>query len=346
MTNLRAALLSFVLGIIYLTLSFSLAACGGGGGGGSSDSPAPAPATSQTITVDDPASYALSNDYSTGTLPSGIAFDAQGNAWVCSSSKPGTVTKISSGIPQTYSIGGMLSGIAIDHSGNLWATNSLNGNVYKINSAGIKIGTYNVGSNPLGVAVDHDNNIWTVNQGTHNVTKLSQTGAVLGTYNVGNYPSVIKVDNVGDIWVVNSDDDSITKLSTGGVVLGTYYIGWSDPSGLAFDNDNNAWLTCYVGKNSTVVKLDENGNLLSNYSVNYAEGIDTDTHGNVWVTGRDIPDNTNIIYQLKASDGSVQNTWNLNGDTDNTFLVAVDHSGNVWFTNPTQDDKVKELILQ
>lgn len=72
------------------------------------------------------------------------------------------------------------SAIAIDLNGNAWVANGGNSTVTQIASSGMTGTAYNGGglNQPTGLAVDANNNVWVSNAGNSSVTSISSTGVL------------------------------------------------------------------------------------------------------------------------------------------------------------------------
>ena len=74
-----------------------------------------------------------------------------GSASITGTTVLSTVSQL---VTNTFSVGSKPEGIAIDASGNIWVANSGGKTVSKLSPAGTTVGTYTVGVAPQGVAID------------------------------------------------------------------------------------------------------------------------------------------------------------------------------------------------
>jgi len=180
------------------------------------------------------------------------------------------------------------------------------------------------GNTPEAVAFD-GTNIWVTNKGDNNVMKLRPSdGAILGTYNVGTQPYGVTFDGT-NMWVANFGSNNVTKLSLAGATLGTFNVG-TNPIRICYDG-TNLWVTNYGSGN--VTKLSTAGATLGTFTVGTQPyGVVFDGT-NIWVSND--ASSSNSITVLKASDGSVVNTYTapyMINPEDMAFDGA-----NVWVTS-------------
>jgi hypothetical protein len=357
--------------IITATLSFGCATLedeqttvvSGGGGTKSAPSTSAPAVTSWSVTKQFGTSspdhaYGISTDiggnvYVTGHTSGGL--DGNTNA---GSSDLFVVKYDNGGIKQwtqqlgTYS-SEFIHGIATDTSGNVYVTGHTNGGldgntnagssdlfVVKYDSGGIKQWTQQLGTShddyAHGIATDTSGNVY--------VTGYTW-GGLGGNTNVG------------------SDDLFVVKYDSEGIKQWTQQLGTSFPDlayGIATDTSGNIYVTGAtwggLGGNTNVgsddlfvVKYDSEGikqwtQQLGSSSYDRAQGIATDTSGNVYVTGATrggLGGNTNVgsddLFVVKYdSEGIKQWTQQFGSSSpDHAYGISTDTGGNVYVTGST-----------
>jgi streptogramin lyase len=295
-------------------------------------------------------------------VPSGLAIDAAGNAWVTNQTASGSVTELNSSgaLVNNYNPAGsnfdLPLGVAIDASGNAWVVNDeggsdTNGSVTELNSSGALVGSYNntntTGANfngPDWLAIDASGNVWVPNESGTSVTVLASNGTLVSNYNPtgSNFdgPNGIAIDASGNAWVTNSNGNSITKLSSGGALVGNYTPSDSSvPYGIAIDASGNAWVAS--NGSAFVTELTSAGALVNNYyNIDFDEpyGVAIDSGGNVWVT-----DESGFLFEVTSAGDVTGSFAPIGANFSAPQGVATDASGNVWVAN-NSNNSVAEFI--
>jgi hypothetical protein len=304
--------------------------------------------------------------------PSAIAIDGTGNAWIATQDFEGT------GVVELSSTGAILSGasgyttgaqaapwaIAIDNAGNAWVANYAGNNVVELSSSGSVLSgaggyTSNDMSAPTGIAIDATGNAWITNSAGNSVTELSNTGAVLsGTtgYTSDDLagPSSIAIDASGNAWVADAYGVSVTEFSNAGIPLsGTS--GYTNrsvlmPGGIAIDSAGDAWVANQFGfgnpATGSVNEISSTGTFLSGSSgftsggVTYPVNVAIDGADRTWVA--DMSDKI-IEFSNQGVPLSGSNGYQTVSESATPFGIAIDGSGNLWFTYYA-DNEIVELV--
>jgi streptogramin lyase len=258
--------------------------------------------------------------------------------------------------------------VAIDGAGNAWVTNQNSNSVTKLASSGALAGNFNNTNTPgahfagpVGVAIDSGGNAWLANQGSNSVTKLSSSGALVGNFNNTNTPGanfaftlVVAIDAAGNAWVTNNSlanlpNSSVTKLTSTGALVDNFDntntpgADFAGPFDVAIDAAGNVWVTNQFTGNlvaGSVTKLTTSGGLIGNFNntnttgSNFFAPIGTaiDIAGDAWIANG----NGSSVTKLTSSGALVGNFNNTNtpgagfsGPDD----VAIDAVGNAWVVN-------------
>ena len=230
--------------------------------------------------------------------PGNIAFDAEGNAWVCNNYNfsldpldPDVCgddhllkfTPAGEDFPGApYQGGGLYGagfGITLDHNGDVWVGN-------------FAFAGSDCPSPPGG---DNQSLLW------NSVSKFSSDGVAMspdGDLNVdpvipGGYlsdenarPQGMVSDKKGNVWVANCESASVTKFVKGDPNQRVVYnnFGVDKPFDIAIDPWGNAWVTS--NNNHSVYVIDPTGNtqFIGDTVFQRPMGIAGDSHGNMWVS--------------------------------------------------------------
>ena len=194
--------------------------------------------------------------------------------------------------------------MALDSNGNAWVASyfsaltelpplGVGGSVQQIAAASSAL------MESYGLTVDGSNNIWvaneetgtSINSGDGNVAKFSNTGQLLSGasgYTAGGiyYPQGMAADTTGNIWVVDYGDSQISLLaSNGSPANGATAWGAGElflPVAIAVDANHNAWVANQ--STNTITHVSADGSNASQVSCcNGASGLAVDQGGNVWV---------------------------------------------------------------
>jgi hypothetical protein len=245
-----------------------------------------------------PGDFAVAIQYVGGQIygsgfTTGLAIDAQGNAWVSNYAETAaaeySVSEISpAGVFLSGTTGYIEGypyavGISIDQSGNVFLSIPESDVAGVLNSSGAVINALAPASAniPFGIAVDNRNgSVWMTDTGGYsNFTGTTVTDSTSGgvdatgsPYANANGPLGVQIDSLGNVWVANSANNTTTSNvgylteytppQTAGASYGmqTISIGYqSYPTDIAIDHANNVWTTLY----QAVAEYSNSGTLLS-----------------------------------------------------------------------------------
>jgi len=252
--------------------------------------------------------------------------------------------------------------VALDSLGNAWVTNSVpygptltNLGISEILANGSAINNYTTGgvTLPLGVAIDASNNVWTANQitGGGNVSHITNAGAAF-TGNVGPFGSTeetgvanLAIDPSGNVWTTTFYN-TLNKLNgTTGVLGYTNTFSTLTLGPLAIDSSGTVWIADPV--DGIVAVNGSTGNQLTGSpftagGVQNASSIALDGANNVWVASYQplTYGCTGYVSGLTATGATITSSTGYTTPTLNTqtggcvYSLAVDNSGNIWVAGP------------
>jgi sugar lactone lactonase YvrE len=331
---------------------------------------APPPFTPTAATPD----WTLAATWSGGgmDLPTAIAFDSSGNAWVASYFS--VLTELpplgtSGSVQQIASSSAALLesfGLTVDASNNIWvaneqSSNSINsgfGNVVKFSNSGQLLSGasgYSAGGvyYPQGLAADTTGNVWVVDYGDSLVSLLSGNGsAVNGTTAWGSgqlfLPVAVAVDSSHNAWVANQSASTITRVSSDGSKI-TQISCCNGASGLAVDQGGNVWVANYFG--NSISEISSAGVVLLNGQtgggVDHPDAVAIDGASRVWVGNLHTATVSEFAGYNSATPGAALSPAAGLGTDANLgapFALAVDQSGNLWVTNSNGANTVTVFI--
>jgi hypothetical protein len=331
---------------------------------------APPPFTPTAATPD----WTLAVTWSGGgmDLPTAMALDSSGNAWVASyfsalTELPalgtgGAVQQIASAstaLDESY-------GLTVDGSNNIWVANeesssSINsgfGNVVKFSNTGQLLSGasgYTTGGVyfPQGLAADTTGNVWVVDYGDSLVTLLGSNGTAVngGTgWGVGQLalPVTVAVDASHNAWVANQSSNTVTQISPDGTKV-TAISCCNGASGVAIDQGGNVWVANYFG--NSISEVSSAGAVLLNGQtgggVDHPQGIAIDGAGKVWVGNlqkKTVSEFSGATSTMPGTPLSPAAGLGTDAQLGSPFAVAIDLSGNVWVSNSNGANTVTTFV--
>jgi sugar lactone lactonase YvrE len=248
-----------------------------------------------------PASAASTILGKTGSLPSGITIDSDGNIYTANFLS-NNVSKITpDGLSTILEITDSLpSGITIDSAGNIFTANFLSNNVSKITPDGLSTILGTTGDQPFGITIDSAGNIYTANNGSDSVSKITPDGAstILGT--TGDQPLGITIDSAGNIYTANNGSDSVSKITPDGIstILGTT---GDQPFGITIDSAGNIYTANFLSNNVSKITPDGISTILGTTG-DEPFGITIDSAGNIYTTNTRSNNVSKIIRPTTAEE--------------------------------------------
>ena len=315
----------------------------------------------QPVLTAAPKDWTLAVKYTGGglALPTGIAIDASGNAWIANQGGD-AVAEISPAGAQVsgtsgYTNAGLLGAqaIAVDQVGAVWVAGTAANEVLQLSSNGTVAYTLtgNGLSGPAAIAIDTRGYAWVPNFDGGSVTAV--TGglaagsglAALGPFTAGGVlanPAGIAVDASNHVWVANSGASTLVELTASGAVSGSFTDGLMiAPYGVAIA-PGGAPVAVSPAINALTVL--GSGGTAAGFSPAAGAGLGTPTAlgvdgaGVVWMA------NTvaGTVSGISASTGAAYASVGL-GTVSTPEGIAVDMAGDVWVTG-AGDNSVTEFV--
>ena len=293
------------------------------------------------------------------TAPQCLAVDGSGNLWVVTGL--GSVLSEFSplGIPANangYTGLGLNSpdSVALDvNSAHVWISNFSGDNVVNFTISGGAHVAYTTvsGSGPATAQIDGSGNVWIANISTSKLLKMNPSTGAFSPF-TGNglgFPGSLAIEPgaAGNIWVgdgTGGDNASLFSNSGGAVNAFTNTGGINQPFDVAIDAGGNAWFANSF--TNTVSKLTPTGSSGSSFATvasgNEVQGsLAIDGAGNIWISSNNFngtPASDNAIFEFSNAGTT------LSGATGYKAVpalepnsIAVDGSGNVWYTDESPD---------
>lgn len=205
--------------------------------------------------------------------PTGIAFDAAGNAYI-SNQVTNTISKFSPQGSALATIGSSATlstpfGLAIDSQGILYAANYGSGtpqnSVSTFDASGIFVSAITSQINrPVGLAFDASDRLYAGNWFQDTVSRFGADGtfqATIGPAGISG-PGGLAIDSSGRLLVANENANTVSLFDAGGVLLATIgaSAGLTAPSGLALDAAGNIYVSSGTGSTDSLIsKFDSAG---------------------------------------------------------------------------------------
>jgi len=208
---------------------------------------APAGATLQHITIGSPG----------GLLPQDLTFGSDGNLWVANAS--GSVTRLipGSGAFSTFGLpwaNGVLACIAAGPDGALWFTDSGNGFVGSVTTAGTfrqPVALGSAATDPVGIVTGADQQLYVATQGAlpngGYIFKVNRFGTITKKAQpvfgpaTGVEPQFVTLGPSGVVWFTESAFTGIGSMTAGGSFRQVNIFGSSVPQKMVTGPDGNLW---------------------------------------------------------------------------------------------------------
>jgi len=282
---------------------------------------------------------ATTSTISVGSGPVGLAIDGSSNAWV-TNYHDNTVSEITSSGTTLGTFGTSLNpeGIAIDASGNVWIANGNAGFITELNSSGAAVGSspYATGGHSAhSLAIDASGNVWGSVQdggGGSSVMEFNSSGvqAAGSPFSVGSHPLGLAIaPSSGNVWVTNYLSNTVSILNPSGTVITTITGIAGSPNSIAFDNSGTAYVVSAFG---TIYKINVSSATKTgtiSRGCCSAQGIVVDTNGNLYVSGYEF----GVLSSTSVAELTPSGTKIASFSGSNPNGLAIDASGNLWFTN-------------
>jgi sugar lactone lactonase YvrE len=307
--------------------------------------------------------------FSPGQLywPSGLAFDASGNAWIADivSDQVSKFDNSGSYISRFLASGATAYGAyadAIDSSGNIWVVDAYNQRVAKFNSSGTQIGQIgcagtgacSIGAGngqfqyPQGVAIYTPPTppfIYVADEGGNRVEKFDSTGRFISQIGCAsgacapNYggaggfydPIGVMVDALGNVFVTDMGNNRVEEFDSSGNYLSQFGSTGSGNGQFVVPTnitpDTSGNIWVNDPGNARLQKFDGNGNYLMQFA-EQANGFTLDGSGNIWV----LDNGAGNVKKFDSTGNYLSQFGSIGlgaGQFAGTFSIVIDASGNI-----------------
>ena len=235
-------------------------------------------------------------------------------------------------VVESFPVGRFPVDLAFDGS-HLWVVNLGPDSISKLNLHGQTVGEFPAGTLPQ--AITHDGQHLWVATSLGEVIKLSKQGTVLLKVELDGILTSIVSDGKF-IWVADTMHGAVTKISPIGRVEGVFDIGVK-PVDLLYDG-NHIWVA--NGGDDTVLKLDENGQVLLSIHVEQPGSLAFDGK-NLWVTNTGFPSIPGTTVTKLDTNGRQLGVF-LTGPHPNAILYA---GGSLWIANSLSEFSVSGATI-
>ena len=211
---------------------------------------------------------------------------------------------------------------------HIWVANMGSDSVSKLALDGQSVGEFPAGTLPQALAFD-GSNLW-VTTAIGEVLKLSTDGEALSGFNVGGILTSAVFDG-RYLWVANTTGGEVTKIHPTDGLMGVYEVGVK-PVDLLYDG-KHLWVA--NDGNDTIVKLDDNGQVLLTVTVEQPGDMAFDGR-NLWVTNTGFPVIPGSTVTKLDTNGRRLGVFRTGSNPSDILYAA----GAIWVANALSDFNV------
>ncbi len=263
------------------------------------------------------------------SIPSSVAIDGAGNAYVVDSANS-QVLKITPGGTPTPLLTALAlpSGVAVDGTGDVFITNTGSGQITKVTPAGVQTTISPAGLlSPTGIAADGSGNLFVVDSGNNRAVEIRPSGVQTTLTSELNQAFGIAVDGAGNVFIADTNNNRIVEVPFGKAQVVVPVSGLYLPSDVKVDAAGDLFIADHG--NSRVVEWSAAGvqTIVPTNGVSFPIGLALDGAGDLFVTD----DVANLAVELPRSQPPAFHFVNTVAGTtssDSPLSATVENIGN------------------
>jgi streptogramin lyase len=207
------------------------------------------------------------------------------------------------------------------------------------------------GQSPHAVAIDGSGNVYTLNFALSNLSIFSPLGVPANATgfdgNGLNGPGSVAIDAASqNVWLSSYSTGVVSEFTTAGVAVTNFSATVKFLQDAEVDGSGNIWVTSNVidlarggpeeGTENALVELNSSGTveetITDNVNTPFAIAFEPGVAGDVWIADFGLDDAGECT---RGTRGTCTNFAGNEPDIENPIGVAIDATGNAWFTNDT-----------
>jgi hypothetical protein len=225
---------------------------------------------------------------------------------------------------------------AIDASGNAWVANNTTDTIVELSSLGAPLATLsgNGITEAFSIAIDDTGNIWNTNVDTDSLSEFTPnlTPATGSPFPTGHQPYLVAIDALGNAWTSDYAGAGITQVAAGSGSIST--LSGNDltaPIAIAFDDDNNAWVSNLGSSTAPLIRFPSDATPPSVFPTGGGTGAFCVT---IAATGDILLSNSvATLSEISPTGQPAPNSPFSGGGLQPFSIASIDGAGNIWTTS-------------